>query len=80
MLARIDSQDFADVATALEGASPEAAALVRALGDCCHPKAGRLLARLGKQPDAEELTHLRAEVLHLLSLTFGRAEAHRRLQ
>jgi hypothetical protein len=80
MLERIDSQDFADFASAMDGASPEAAALVQALGDCCHPRAGRLLARLGNQPDQDELARLRADVKHLLTLTFGPTEALRRLQ
>jgi len=47
---------------------------------CCHPKAGRLLARLAAQPDAEALAALRADVLDLLTLSFGKAEALRRLQ
>ncbi len=80
MLQHIDSQDFADAASVLADADPETAALVRAMEGCCHPKAGRLLARLGQHPDAETLKQLRGDVLQLLTLTFGKAEALRRLQ
>ena len=60
--------------------SAEADALTRALADCCHPRAPRLVARLldGSAPAHMEL--LRAEVFNLLALSFGPAEAHRRLQ
>ncbi len=80
MLQYIDSPEFADPAAVLAGADPETARLVRAMEGCCHPKAGRLLARLAAQPDAEALAALRADVLDLLTLSFGKAEALRRLQ
>ena len=80
MLQHIDSQDFADAASVLADADPETAAIVRAMEGCCHPKTGRLLARLGQHPDAETLKQLRGDVLQLLTLTFGKAEALRRLQ
>jgi len=80
MLQHIDSQDFADAASVLADADPETAALVQALEGCCHPKAGRLLARLGQHPDPDALKQLHADVLQLLTLTFGKTEALRRLQ
>ena len=61
-------------------AAAAALTLVHALAGCCHPKAARLLARLGEHPDADARVALRADVLQLLTLTFGRAEALRRLQ
>ncbi len=80
MLQHIDSQDFVDAATVLADADPETAQLVRALDGCCHPKAGRLLARLGEHPDAQARSVLRADILQLLTLAFGKVEALRRLQ
>ena len=80
MLQHIDSQDFALADTVLTDADPETAVLVQALAGCCHPKAGRLLARLGAHPDADARAALRADVLQLLTHTFGRSEALRRLQ
>ena len=59
---------------------PRAAALIGSLADCRHPRAGRLAARLAQSHDAEELAMLRGEVLNLLALSFGPAEAQRRLQ
>ncbi len=59
---------------------PQAAALIEALTDCHHPRAGRLTARLADSHDSEELALLRGEVLNLLALSFGLAEAQRRLQ
>jgi hypothetical protein len=80
MLQQFDGPDFPDAAGVLADADPETAALVHALAGCCHPKAARLLARLGERPDAQARMVLRADVLQLLTLTFGRAEALRRLQ
>ena len=80
MLQQFDCPDFPETANVLAGADPETAALVHALAGCCHPKAARLLARLGEHPDADARVLLRADVLQLLTLTFGRAEALRRLQ
>jgi hypothetical protein len=57
-----------------------AAALSQALTDCCHPRAARLQARLTGHLDADQLALLRGEVLNLLALSFGAAEAQRRLQ
>jgi hypothetical protein len=59
---------------------PHAAALIATLADCRHPRAGRLVIRLADSQDAEELAMLRGEVLNLLALSFGPAEALRRLQ
>ncbi len=80
MLQYIDSEDFADPATVLAHADSETAPLVLALAGCCHPKANRLLARLGQHPDASARAQLRADILQLLTLTFGKSEAQRRLQ
>ena len=54
--------------------------LVRALADCCHPRAARLKARLVECQGPDQLALLKAEVLNLLTLSFGPAEAQRRLQ
>lgn len=80
MLQRVHCPDSADVASVVQGASPEAAALAQSLEGCCHPRAGRILARLGRHPESDELERLRAEVEQLLCLSFGPAEARRRLQ
>jgi hypothetical protein len=80
MLQYIDSEYFVDAASILADADPESAALIRALAGCCHPKANRLLVRLSQCPDLATRTQLRADVLQLLTLTFGKAEALRRLQ
>ncbi|HWS05840.1 MAG TPA: hypothetical protein VN230_08650 [Burkholderiaceae bacterium] len=80
MLQQFDCQDFPDPANVLADADPETAMLVHALAGCCHPKAARLLVRLGEHPDAQARAVLRADVLQLLTLAFGRAEALRRLQ
>jgi len=80
MLQHIDSEDFVDAAAVLADADPETAALVHALAGCCHPKVNRLMARLGEHPDTEARARLRDDVLRLLTLTFGKAEALRRLQ
>jgi len=61
-------------------ASPEVIRLVTALEGCCHPKRERLLARLALDPRDEELAKARYDVLELLTLSFGPAEARRRLQ
>ncbi|MGB3069249.1 MAG: hypothetical protein WBC18_11900 [Ottowia sp.] len=79
MLAHVESPDVSDTDTALATACPEAAALVRALNGCCHPRAGRLLARLGDCEGADQIDSLRAEVFNLLALSFGPTEAQRRL-
>ena len=59
---------------------PQAAALIDTLADCRHPRAGRLTVRLAESHDADELAMRRGEVLNLLALSFGPAEAQRRLQ
>ncbi|MFO1178052.1 MAG: hypothetical protein U1E79_06680 [Ottowia sp.] len=64
MLHRFDSPDFADSETALVAACPEAATLIQALRDC---------------QDPDRMDELRAEIFQLLALSFGRAEAERRL-
>ena len=80
MLHHVDSPDFADSETALTEACPEAAALIQALRGCQHPRSGRLMARLRDCQDETRINDLRAEVFQLLALSFGRAEAERRLQ
>lgn len=61
-------------------ADPQAMVLVGTLDGCCHPRAGRLKARLVDCQCHDQLAQLRAEVTHLLTLSFGPAEAQRRLQ
>ena len=61
-------------------ADPRAVALTRTLSDCCHPRAERLVARLLDCRDDDQLALLRGDVLNLLALSFGPAEALRRLQ
>ena len=58
----------------------QAAGLIDALADCCHPRAERLRARLADQASADQLPLLRGEVLNVLALSFGPAEAQRRLR
>ena len=79
MLHHVDSPDFADSETALTEACPEAAALIQALRGCQHPPSGRLMARLRDCQDEARMNDLRAEIFQLLALSFGRAEAERRL-
>ncbi|MBS0597601.1 MAG: hypothetical protein H6927_08850 [Burkholderiaceae bacterium] len=79
MLHRFDSPDFADSETALVAACPEAATLIQALRGCQHPRSGRLMARLRDCQDPDRMDELRAEIFQLLALSFGRAEAERRL-
>lgn len=79
MLRRFESPDFSDSDTALATACPTAAALVIALNDCCHPRAGRLRARLRDCEDPGQLDMLKGEVFNLLALSFGPSEAQRRL-
>jgi len=80
MLQRVHSQDFTDSLSAREGAPFEVMVLIEALDECCHPKAVRLLSRLARHPEGEELLRVRYDVLELLTLTFGKTEALRRLQ
>ena len=58
----------------------QATALSHTLHDCCHPRAVRLQARLSSDIDADQLALLRGEVLNVPALSFGAAEAQRRLQ
>jgi len=67
-------------AEACRAAAPRVRLLLNALQDCCHPRAERLRARLLDCRDAQNLAELRGEVLNLLTLSFGRAEAALRLQ
>jgi len=67
-------------AEACRCAAPHVRKLLATLEDCCHPRAERLRARLLDCGDAQNMAELRAEVLSLLTLSFGRAEAESRLQ
>ena len=80
MLHRLESPDTALADLADIDIHPQAAALIDTLADCRHPRAGRLTVRLAESHDAGELAMLRGEVLNLLALSFGPAEAQRRLQ
>jgi hypothetical protein len=59
---------------------PRALALVQALSGCCHPRAGRLAARLLACTQPDQLRALQNDVRNLLVLSFGPAEAEHRLQ
>jgi hypothetical protein len=61
-------------------ADPKAIVLMSTLEGCCHPRATRLKHRLVACQSGEQLSLLQAEVTHLLTLSFGQAEASRRLQ
>ncbi len=80
MLERIEHPDFTCCDAAPSAPCPQAALMIQALEGCCHPRAGRLLSRLRDHNDADQLNQLRADVLNLLVLSFGPAEARRRLQ
>jgi len=80
MLQRVYSPDFTDSQSARACATPEAMVLIEALEGCRHPKAERLLTRLAHHPDCRDIVCLRYDVLELLTLAFGKAEALRRLQ
>jgi hypothetical protein len=67
-------------ADAAPEADPKALALVQALSGCCHPRAGRLTARLLACTQPEQLLALQGDVRNLLALSFGPAEADQRLQ
>ena len=77
--------EFIDTATPISmaccaAADPKAIALMATLDDCCHPRAMRLKVRLAACGSCDQLSLLQAEVTNLLSLSFGPAEAQRRLQ
>jgi len=57
-----------------------ARALIDAMAGCCHPRVGRLTERLLSCDQPDQLRELRGDVLNLLALSFGPAEAQRRLQ
>ncbi|MCL1962585.1 MAG: hypothetical protein FWG56_12630 [Desulfovibrionaceae bacterium] len=61
-------------------ADPKALALIDAMTGCCHPRVSRLTERLLACGQPDQLRVLRGEVLNLLTLSFGHAEAQRRLQ
>ena len=74
------NSDVAVAETPWSDLDPQAAALIDTLADCCHPRAARLKARLADGPDADQMALLRGEVLNVLALSFGTAEAQRRLR
>ena len=80
MLQHFESTDMAPPDVAMHDADPRAVALSRMLVDCCHPRVGRLTARLLECRESAQLEQLQAEVLNLLVLSFGHAETQRRLQ
>ena len=80
MLNTCPSPDLRDIDGAWSEAHPQAAGLIDILADCCHPRAARLKARLIDAENPEQLALLRGEVLNVLALSFGPAEAQRRLQ
>jgi len=53
---------------------------VRALDGCMHPRVGRLMRQISEAVGDEDFKRLAGEVKYLLTLTFGEAEAQRRLQ
>jgi hypothetical protein len=86
MLQRLNNPQpecLAALQTASE-ADPELAAWAAALHECRHPKAQRLLVRLAEyvqqRGSADQRAQLRADIHQLLTLSFGKAEAQRRLQ
>ena len=79
MLSHIKSPDFAASDCWTVKPDPVAAVLIEALHDCVHPRSGRLRAQLQGCTDAAQLEHLRGEVFNLLAMSFGPAEAERRL-
>ena len=80
MLQHFESTDMAVPDVVLADADPRAVALSQMLSDCCHPRVGRLKARLLECQEPAQLALLQAEVLNLLVLSFGHAETQRRLQ
>jgi len=72
--------DASSPAKTRQATCPQALQLLGALEDCCHPRAERLRARLLDCGDEQSLAGLRAEVLNVLALSFGRAEAQARLR
>ncbi len=80
MQQHFDDPDLSVLAATVADADPRAAALAQTLSDCCHPRAERLVARLLDCHNPDQLAVLRGEVLNLLALSFGLAEAMRRLQ
>ena len=77
----VKSPDFADFDAALNDQEtwPHASALIEALRGCRHPRSGRLVARLRDCRNGDELVLLHGDVFHLLVLSFGIAEARRRI-
>ena len=80
MQADFDDQELSALDVLAADADPRAVALTHTLADCCHPRAERLVVRLLDCRDADQLAQLRGDVLNLLALSFGPAEALRRLQ
>ncbi|KAF1020587.1 MAG: hypothetical protein GAK30_02410 [Paracidovorax wautersii] len=80
MLKRVCQSEFADEDTVLDLECIRTAGLVRALDGCMHPRVGRLLRQLSQARCTEDFERLTGEVKYLLTLTFGEAEAQRRLQ
>ncbi len=80
MLQHFENPDLIASDAATADTDPLIVALIATLADCCHPRAERLKVRLLDCRDADQLALLKGEVLNLLALSFGPAEAMRRLQ
>lgn len=80
MLQRVCQAEFADHDTVLNLECARTASLVRALDGCMHPRVGRLMRQISEAASDEDFKRVASEVKYLLSLTFGEAEAQRRLQ
>lgn len=80
MLQHVCQAEFADQHTVLNLDCTRTATLVQALEGCLHPRVGRLMRQISLACSDTDFEHLNREVKYLLTLTFGEAEAQRRLQ
>jgi hypothetical protein len=80
MLQHVCQAEFADANTVINLECQRTASLVRALEGCLHPRVGRLLRQISEAECEDDFRRVTCEVKYLLSLTFGEAEAQRRLQ
>ncbi|MFT4191093.1 MAG: hypothetical protein QM686_00255 [Herbaspirillum sp.] len=80
MLQHVCQAEFADKDTFLDPDCARTASLVRALDGCMHPRVGRLMRQISQASSDTDFERVASEVKYLLALTFGEAEAQRRLQ
>ena len=80
MLQHVCQAEFADADTVLNLQCDRTAMLVRAMEGCLHPRVGRLMRQLSQAACEEDFRRVTSEIKYLLCLTFGEAEAQRRLQ